>query len=292
MSTLYRNSTQFRVFNVIFMILVIVMTLYPFLFVVSRSFSSERAVISGDVVLLPEEANLRAYRKVVEHPQFWSGYRNTVIIVATSVAVHLFLTIICAYPLSKNHLKGRGVILGFILFTMLFEGGLIPLYLLVINLGLVNTYWAVILPPAISVWNMIIMRTFFKGIPESLEEAAQIDGVSPIGVLFRIVLPLSTAIIATISLFVAVQQWNNWFFPMVFLNDNSRYPVTLFLRNLVIGSQMAASRGEELTAQETLEPAETLKAAAIVLVSVPILMIYPFLQKHFMKGVLIGSVKG
>jgi putative aldouronate transport system permease protein len=287
-----RGEVVFGYFNIGIMLFVVAATLLPFVTVVARSLSSETAVISGSVNLWPVDANLRAYERAIAQPQFWTGYRNTVIYVVVTVIVHVLLTAICAYPLSKKHLYGRKLITGFIVFTMFFSGGLIPRYLLVRSLGMINTIWAIVLPTAIQVWHMIIMRTFFQGIPESIEEQARIDGLSPIGVLVRIVAPLSAPIIATISLFVAVFQWNNWFQPMIYFTENSRFPVTLYLRNIVIGAQMAVRQGQRVTEAEAIAPVETLKASTVMLVTVPILAVYPFLQKYFVKGVMIGSLKG
>jgi putative aldouronate transport system permease protein len=287
-----RGEVVFGYFNVGIMLVIVAATLLPFITVVARSLSSEIAVLAGEVNLWPVEPSLRAYRQAIASPQFWTGYRNTVIYVAVTVVVHVVLTAVCAYPLSKRHLYGRKLITGFIVFTMFFSGGLIPRYLLVKSLGLINSIWAIVLPTAIQVWHMIIMRTFFQGLPESIEEQARIDGLNPIGVLVRIVLPLSAPIIATISLFVAVFQWNNWFQPMIYFTENDRFPVTLYLRNIIVGAQMAARQGQRLSEADAVSAVETLKASTVMLVTLPILAVYPFLQKYFVKGVMIGSLKG
>jgi putative aldouronate transport system permease protein len=287
-----RGQVAFSYLNILLMFFVVAATLIPFYTVAVRSLSAEIAVITGRVTLIPVDFSLSAYRKAIAVSQFWTGYRNTIVYVAGTVVVHLAMTIICAYPLAKKNLYGRKAITGFIVFTMFFSGGLIPNYLLVRSLGLVNTMWALILPTSIQVWHMVIMRTFFQGIPDSIEEQARIDGLNPIGVLVRIVLPLSGAIIATISLFVAVFQWNNWFGPMIYLTRNDKFPVTLYLRNIIVGAQMAVAQGRELTADDAVAPVETLKAATVMLVTLPILAVYPFLQKYFVKGVMIGSLKG
>jgi putative aldouronate transport system permease protein len=172
---------------------------------------------------------------------------------------------------------------------MFFHGGIIPNYVLINSLGWIDTIWAVVLPPAVTVWHLMIMRTFFQTIPESLEEAAQIDGMNSFGILIKIILPLSKPIIAVIALFLAVFQWNNWFGPLIYLNSTDKFPVTLILRNILDGARLAAEEGKEI---EAIPPAETLKAAALVIVTLPIITLYPFLQRYFVKGMLIGSIKG
>jgi putative aldouronate transport system permease protein len=284
----------FKIFNVIIMLLVMAATLYPFLYILALSLSQENFINAGKVFLWPVGFNTVSYRLVFEHPSFLSGYMNTVRYTVFSVILNLFMTVICAYPLSKKHLPGRKILVKFIMFTMFFGGGMIPNFLLVRALGIYDTVLAITLPGAIGVWNVIMMMTFFQGIPEALEEAAYIDGLGQIGTLWRIVLPLSKPILATMILFFAVGQWNNWFGPLIYFSSNIKYPITLFLRNILLSAQQlantSASAQAMLANQETV-PAEGLKAAAIILVSVPILVLYPFAQKYFVKGVLIGSVK-
>jgi len=200
-------------------------------------------------------------------------------------------TILAAYPLSKKWLRGNSILMNLFLFTMFFNGGLIPNFLFIRSLGLMSTIWAIVLPLAINPFYMIIMRAFFQSLPESLEEAAEIDGLNPLRILTTIVLPLSKPILATVGLFYAVFFWNDWFRPLIFLNDSRMQPVTLYLRNMVMGQQLAAQQGQVSDAGSELV-SETLKSASILLVSVPIICLYPFVQRYFVKGILIGSVKG
>ena len=283
----------FTAFNILFMIFVIVITLFPFIYMLAVSFSGNSAVLRGDVLFYPIDFTVTAYRNIMNDAQFWVGYRNTLIYTAGGTLISMAMTVACAYPLSKKQLPGRGPLLMFMVFTMYFGGGLIPFYLLVRSLHLINTVWAILVPGAISVYNMIVMKTFFEGIPQDIEEAAQIDGLSYIATLFKIVLPLSKPVIATITLFYAVGFWNDWFNAMIYLNSNSLYPVTLYLRNLLMGAQLAASNGQGITSgSEAAVVPQTLQAATVVLVTVPILCIYPFIQKYFVKGVMLGSIKG
>jgi putative aldouronate transport system permease protein len=286
-----RTTHGFQIANTIILGLIVLATLYPMIYVFAVSFSSPQAVMQGKVTLVPVGFSARAYDLVVHDSAFWTGYRNTLVYTIGGTAIAMGATILAAYALSKRHLRGGGVIMRLFVFTMFFNGGLIPNFLWVKDLGLINTVWAILLPLAINPFFMIIMRTFFLSIPESLEQAAEIDGLNPLQILTRIVLPLSKPILATIGLFYGVFFWNDWFRPLIFLNDSRMQPVTLYLRNLVMGQQLAAQQGEVTGAGAELV-SETLKSASILLVSVPILCVYPFLQKYFVKGILIGSVKG
>jgi putative aldouronate transport system permease protein len=286
-----KTITPFKIFNTILMLLILCVTLFPFLNIFAVSFSGADAVLSGEVTLIPKSGSLAAYKNILQHPNFWKGYRNTIFYTIAGTGFAMVLTILCAYPLSKKDLPGRPFIMGFIVFTMLFNGGLIPNFLLIRNIGFINTVWAIIIPMGINVWNMIIMRTFFMALPESLEEAAEIDGLNPLGILLRITLPLSKPILATIGLFYAVWFWNDWFRALIFLNTKELHPITLFLRNIVMGAQLAAEQGL-LTQSDTENVSTTIKAASIILVTTPILLVYPFIQRYFVKGIMIGSVKG
>jgi putative aldouronate transport system permease protein len=269
-------------------------TLYPFLYVAALSLSEETYILAGKVMLLPKGVNSEAYRMVFEHPSFWRGYGNTIYYTVMSIVITLIMTIMCAYPLAKKALPGRSALTKMVMFTMFFGGGMIPNFLLIRYLGMYNTVWAITLPGAIGAWNVMIMRTFFENIPEALEDAAAIDGLGPIGTLIRIVLPLSKPILATMVLFVGVGQWNNWFGPLIYLSSNEKYPITLFLRNIVLGAQQLAAnpKNADLLLNETaMLPAESLKAAAIMLVAMPILVLYPSVQKYFVQGMMIGAVK-
>lgn len=283
----------FRVFNIFIMLMVVALTLFPFLYMLAISFSSNSAVLKMQVLLVPVDFTSNAYREISQDMQFWVGYRNTLIYTIGGTLISLFMTTICAYPLSKRQLPGRKGFLMFMVFTMYFGGGLIPSYLLTKALGLINTVWAILIPGAVSAYNMIVMKTFFEGIPQDIEEAAQIDGLGYAATLTKIVLPLSKPVMATMMLFYAVSFWNDWFNALIYLNSNSLYPVTLYLRNLMMGAQLAASSGQGITSgSEAAMAPQTLQAAAIMLITVPILCVYPFVQKYFVKGVMLGSVKG
>lgn len=287
-----RSYAIFEIFNYIILGFVVLVTLYPFLYMLATSLSSAKEVLAGNVTFYPIEFSLKAYEHIMSQDTFWLGYKNTIIYTVFGTIISLILSIMCAYPLSKKNLVGSGLFLKLIVFTMFFSGGLIPFYLLIVKLKMVNTIWAIVVPNAISAYNVLVMKTFFQGIPSSLEDAAEIDGLNQIGVLTRIIIPLSKPILATMTLFIAVFLWNDWFMALILLNDNKLYPVTLFLRNIVMGSIMAAKSGETINATAAQSLPQTLQAATIMLVTVPILLVYPFIQKYFVKGVMIGSIKG
>jgi ABC-type sugar transport system, permease component len=291
---LIKESKQYRVFqvfNVFILSLVVVLTVCPFIYVVAQSFSSEQFVNSGKVFFLPKGFTTETYRVVMTEVDFWVGYKNTILYTIVGTAISLFMTTITAYPLSKKRLKGRGILMALTVFTMFFNGGLIPNYLLVKYLGMRNTIWAVVVPGAISTYNMIIMRTFFEGLPNELEEAASVDGLNTYGILTRIILPLSMPIMSTMALFYAVGAWNNWFGPFLYFDNKKDFPVTLYLRNMIAGvGTTEVNSGSDADAQ--LQLAATIKSVTIVLTVIPILCIYPFIQKYFVTGVMIGSVKG
>lgn len=284
----------FNVINILIMIGVILMTVYPFINILARSVSSEAFINAGAVNIIPKGLNFDAYWLCVTNPGFGRGYFNTIYYTVVTVIVCLVMTVLCAYPLSKRDLPGRSILVKFIMFTMFFGGGMIPQFLLVRALHMYDTLWAIIIPGCISVWNVLIMITFFQGIPETLEEAGQIDGLGIFGTLWYIVVPLSKPIFATMILFMAVGQWNNWFGPLIYFSDNNKYPVTLFLRNILMASQTLTTSNDSINnilSQDQM-PAESLKAASIITVTLPILCLYPFAQKYFVKGITLGSVKG
>ena len=280
----------FRVVNALILVGVIFVTLFPFLNVVAKSFSSEAAISTGQVGLWPVGFNTTTYRLVLADTAFWTGYGNTVLYTVVATAIALVLTTAFAYVLSKKNLRGRPVLIGFAVFTMFFNGGLIPNYILITNLGLKNTIWAVVLPNAISVFNLLVMKSFFEGLPHELEEAAELDGLGTYGILFRIVLPLSKAIIATMFLFYAVTNWNAWFGAFLYFDDSSMFPVTIYLRNRLAGATGTEAVGGG--GADTAQVASNLKAVTMVLTALPILCVYPFVQRYFVTGVTLGSVKG
>ncbi|GAB3416534.1 carbohydrate ABC transporter permease [Flindersiella endophytica] len=284
-----RGYQIFRVVNVVILLGVVAVTLYPFLNIVAQSFSSEQFIRTGQVNLIPRGFDLRTYEVVASDPMFWRNYLNTVIYTTTATFISIVLTTSYAYVLSKRHLKGRGLLIGIAVFTMFFNGGLIPNYVLVTSLGLKNTLWAVVLPNAISVFNLLVMKAFFENIPNDLEEAAAIDGLTTYGILLRIVLPLSKAVIATMILFYAVANWNSWFAAFLYFDKSELFPVTVYLRNMIAGASGATSVG---TGQGDLaQVASSIKAVTMVLTMLPILAVYPFIQRYFVSGVMLGAVK-
>ncbi|MFF5339557.1 carbohydrate ABC transporter permease [Streptomyces althioticus] len=288
-----RPSRGYRVFqgvNGVILTLVVLITLYPFVNIVARSFSGEKEIRAGDVTLWPKGFNLTTYEIVFSDSMFWRNYGNTVLYTVVATAVAMVLTTCYAYVLSKHHLKGRGALVGIAVFTMFFTGGLIPNYVLITSLGLKNSVWAIALPNAISVFNLLVMKAFFESLPSELEEAAQIDGLSTYGTLLRIVLPLSKAVVATMVLFYSVSFWNSWFSAFLYMDRTELMPVTVYLRNLLAGATggTAAGAGTENLTQVNAN----IQAVTIVLTSLPILCVYPFVQRYFVSGVMLGAVKG
>lgn len=285
-----RGYRVFQAVNAVVLTGVVVLTLFPLVNIVARSFSDEHFIRSGQVNLLPKGFNLTTYHRVMEDPVFWTNYRNTVIYTVVATAISMVLTTCYAYVLSKKQLRGRGVLAGIALFTLFFNGGLIPNYVLVSNLGLRNTIWAIVLPNAINVFNLLVMKSFFESLPVELEEAAAVDGLNTYQTLLRIVLPLSKAVIATMVLFYAVSFWNSWFSAFLYLDRSELFPVTVYLRNLIAG---ATGGSDVTTASETaLQIAANIQAVTIVLTVLPIMLVYPFIQRYFVSGVMLGAVKG
>lgn len=291
-----RPSRGYRVFQVINAIVltgVVVVTLYPFGNILARSFSDNAYIMAGEVNLIPKGFNLEAYKLVMSDKLFWINYRNTVVYTVVSTFIALVLTTCYAYVLSKKDLKGRGFLVGLAVFTMFFSGGLIPNYVLITSLGLKNTIWAIALPNAINVFNLLVMKAFFESLPHELEEAASVDGLNTYGILWRIVLPLSKAIIATMVLFYAVSFWNSWFSAFLYMDRLDLFPVTVYLRNLIAGASDATSTAGGLgSGADVVQSAATIQAVTIVLTILPIVMVYPFVQRYFVTGIMLGAVKG
>ena len=277
------------VINYLLLTILVVICFYPFLNVVAYSFSSNRAVLSGTVTFFPIEMQLDAYKEIIHRGQIWTAMRVTMVVTMLGTAIGLILTVFAAYALSKDKLKGRRWISGMILFTMYFNGGIIPTFLVIKNLGMYDQLTSLYIPSAVNVFNFIVMRTFFREIPKSLEEAAYLDGATDVQILFKIVLPLSMPIIATIGLFYAVYYWNDYFNALIYIQSPEKYTLQLRLRSLLFAGELGAA-GNEGLAQQVM--AESLKMACIVVGTVPILAVYPWLQKYFVKGVMLGSVKG
>lgn len=264
--------------------------LYPFVYMLAVSLSDSASIASGEVWLWPKGFNLDMYQYVFEDGRVLKGYKNTLIYVVLGTTISLLVTALGAYSLSKAKLVMGKPILMLIVFTMFFNGGMIPTFLVVKELGFVNTIWGMVLPGAVATWNLLIMRTFFMGMPQELEESGKIDGLSEIGIFFRIVLPLSKPVLATIGLYYAVGMWNNFMGPLLYLRDADMQPLQVILRNIVLSGQLTGTDGPVIGDIVVVE--DGLKFATIMVSTLPILLVYPFIQKYFVKGALIGSVKG
>lgn len=272
---------------------IIVIVLYPLLFVVSASFSDPARVLNGEVWLLPKGTTLEAYNNILHNEQIWTGYRNSILYTVVGTLINIGMTLLAAYPLSRPDLPGRKGLMLIITLTMFFSGGLIPSYLLVKNLGMVDTMWALIIPGAISTYNLIVMRTYFQSsIPWELQEAAHIDGCSNWRLLISIILPLSKPIFAVMVLFYAVGHWNAFFNALIYIRSEDLYPLQLVLREILMISQSAGVDGGNVGMEEKILLSESIKYAVIIVSSLPVLIMYPFVQRHFVKGVMIGSIKG
>lgn len=284
----------FDKFNVIGMILMVLIFLVPFLTVLSTSFvGNEEAAVRGAYQLIPKKLDFTCYQVLLSAGSaIYGAYGVTLFRTIFGTAFSLWLTVMLSYGLSKKSLPFRKPITFFVFVPMIFSGGLVPTYLLVYSVGIYNTIWALILPCAVSVWNTILMRNFFSQIPDSLEESAKIDGASTLCVLFRIILPLSLPSIATIGLFYAVAQWNSWFDAALYINKSNLYPLQLILRNIVMAMSSADVNNAALNSLTDTPPSESMKCAAIIVTTLPIMCVYPFIQKYFVKGVMVGSVKG
>lgn len=285
-----------RVFSVctnILAVLIIIVVLYPLIFVLSASFSDPDYVINGEVVLLPKGFTLEPYKMVFENQEIWRGYRNSLLYTILGTFVSMAMTICLAYPLSRGDMPHRKFLTLLILFTMYFNGGMVPAYLLVKDLGLYNTIWSVILPVAINTYNFIVAKTFFENsIPKEMYESAMIDGSGDVRTLWSIVLPLSTSIIAVLILYYAVDYWNAYFNALIYLNDERLFPLQIILRNILLIGQTEQMGSNSVGMGDKIKMAEAIKYSVIVVSSVPVLLLYPFVQKHFVKGVMIGAVKG
>lgn len=270
------------------MVLVLLICLVPFIYMLAISFSSTSAIVNNEVFLWPVGFTAESYKQIFEYPKFFHAYGNTFFYTIVGTAISLVMTILFAYPLSKPELFGQKFLMKMVIFSMYFSGGLIPNYLLVSSLHITGTRLAMLLPFAINQFNLIIMINFFRSLPKELEEAALIDGLGYFGILRRIVVPLSTAAIATVGLYYAVFFWNDWFNSLIYLNTD-QFPVMLFLRNIVNGTTMV---GDGAGSADKTTIALSIKSAVIIVSTVPIIVLYPFLQKYFVKGMTVGAVKG
>lgn len=291
MNNMSLGERIFEVFNILFLILLCLVTLYPFIYVLFASLSEPAWVVQQrGLIWHPSGLNLEAYRLVFDNPMITSGYLNTLFIVSAGTVLNVFMTALGAYGLSRQNVMWKNPIMFFIVFTMFFSGGLIPSYLLVTGLGMLDSLWALIIPGAVSAFNLIIMRTAFQSIPHSLEESAKLDGANDFTVMIRIILPLSMPVIAVMILFYGVGHWNSWFGAMIYLRDRELYPLQLVLREILITNSTDSMLTSAGTADK-MPIGETIKYATIIVATVPILLLYPFLQKYFVKGVMIGAIK-
>ena len=289
-------TTNDHVFNSIvnaFSIVIIVVVAYPLLFVLSASFSDPDMVLQGKVLLFPKGFTFEPYKMVFENEKIWLGYRNTVIYTVLGTTINLVMTIALAYPLSRKDMPFRRFLTLFVVFTMYFNGGMIPTYLLVRSLGIYDTIWAIVIPVAIATYNFIVAKTYFENsIPHEIYESAMIDGASNVRTLMSIVLPVSSSIIAVLILFYAVDHWNSYFSALIYLRNEELYPLQIILRDILLLGQTEQMGTNEFGMGEKIKMAEAIKYSVIVVSSLPVLLLYPFVQKHFVKGVMVGAIKG
>ena len=282
---------------IVILVLFCALMVYPLIYVVSCSLSNPSDVYAGRIVLLPKSFSLESYTRVLQDKDILTGYLNTILYTSVGTIVSMFLSFTAAYPLSRRDLKGRGFFMGIFVFTMFFGGGLVPLYLIVNGLNLTNTMWGFILPGALSVWNVVVIRTYItSAIPYELQESAMMDGAQGFQIFSRIIIPLCKPIIAVMILFHIVGYWNSYFNALIFLSDEHKYPLQMVLRNILIQQDTTSMMGSGNGSQESLYQqamlAEAIKYSSIVVSTLPILCIYPFLSKYFEKGIMVGSLKG
>ncbi|WP_272039507.1 carbohydrate ABC transporter permease [Paenibacillus sp. JJ-100] len=269
-----------------------ILTVLPFLYIIGNSFATEAEITERSFFLIPKVFSFSAYEYIFSSSTIFRSIGVSVFITVAGTLVNLFFTLTMAYPLSRSDFWGRNVLMNMVIFSMLFGGGMIPTYLVIRGLGLLDSYWALMLPGAISAFNLIVVKNFFQQMPPGLEEAARIDGCSDLGVLWRIVLPLSKPVIATFALFYAVGHWNNFFSALLYISDSEKWPLQVMLRQIVLLSQASVGDMANMDPNFVQPPEQSIKMAVIVVGTIPILLVYPFLQKHFAKGVMLGSIKG
>ena len=290
--TVMRGCAQDRALlgvNAVLMAVFAIIIAYPLLFIVFASFEGSSATMS--LSLLPKKWTLAGYRAVAEYRWVWVGYLNSAIYTALGTVIGLVVCILAAYPLAQGDLPGHGWIMGLFLFTMYFGGGLIPYYVTIMQLGMINTFWVMVIPGAISAYNVIVFKTFFMSIPEALRESASLDGAGHVRILFQIVLPLSKAVLATFALFSIVGYWNDYMTALLYLRDDTKYPIQLLMRRLLVLMDYKDASTAQMLKDFQKISTRTTKAAATIITVVPVLCVYPFMQKHFAKGVLVGSIK-
>ncbi len=286
-----RRISVFDTVNLLFLLVLCLAVVIPFWYMLTVSLSPVSESLGGRFYLIPEQLNFEAYRYLFSTDRFVRSIGNTVYITVVGTAVNLLVSITLAYALSKKTLPGRKLLLLMMLFTMVFSGGLIPKYLLIKSLGLLDSYWALILPGATNAFTVLVMKTFFQSLPESLDEAARIDGAGEPRILLSVVIPLSMPIIATFSLFFMVGHWNEFFGAIIYLSDNAKWPIQVLLRLMVVAGEANIASENNLDFELASKVGDNVKMAAIIVAMIPIVVVYPFLQKHFAKGAMLGSIK-
>ena len=288
------GSRIFDVMNYLIVTLIALTTLFPFIYIISASFATEYEITTRPMFIIPQDVTLNAYKFIFSSNKILQGFRNSIFITVCGTAINLFFTVTMAYALSKKRLRGRNFFLNMVIISMFFSGGMIPGYIIIANvLNLKNTFWAVLLPGAISSYNLMIVKNFFQGIPQELEESAAIDGSTDIGILWKIVLPLSLPVLATFGLFYAVGHWNAYFGAMIYMTGaKGKWPLQVLLRELIILANGSAGDITNMDPEFIQPPEQSVKMAVIVVSTVPIMCVYPFLQKYFVKGVMVGALKG
>jgi putative aldouronate transport system permease protein len=286
-----RTFGLFDIINLLIMLCLLVITMYPLYYMAIISISAADAVIRGDVGIWPIGINFRSYNVILADPSILRAYTNTLLYTFGGVIINLIMTSLCAYPLSRRYFYGRSFFSLFVVFTLFFSSGLIPLYMVIHSLGMINTVWAILIPTAINAFYMILMRTFFENIPEEIFEAAKVDGSGEFYTLFKIVMPLSMPVMATMFLFYAVSHWNSFFPALIYLNDKELYPLQIILRNIVVQGDLATQ--SSYTGDDDISMmAQNIKYAVVFVAIIPVLTVYPFVQKYFVQGSTLGSVKG
>ena len=284
----------FDVVNYIVLTLVALTTIAPFIYIIGASFATELELAQRPLLIIPHDISFNAYEYIFSTNKIVSGFKNSIIITVAGTLINLFFTVTMAYAISKPRLRGRNFVLNMVIFSMFFGGGMIPSYIVTANLlNMKNTYWSVLLPGAISAYNMMIVKNFFQGIPQELEESASLDGCTDVGILWRIVLPLSLSVLATFGLFYAVGHWNAYFGAMIYMSGaREKWPLQVLLREIIILSNASAGDMNNMDPEFIQPPEQSVKMAVIVVSTVPIMCVYPFLQKYFVKGVMVGALKG
>ena len=287
-----RGDKIFRWVVAIILLFVNAIMLYPFILIISLSISDPEAVLRGEVTFLPVGFSFRAYEKMITTSNFLRSYGNTILYATVGTIITLALTALTAFPLSVQKFKTRKYLNLYYMITMFFYGGMIPTFLVIRELGIIDTLWAMVLPGALTAYNIMIFRSFFQGIPESLHESAYIDGANDWRILFSIILPLSKPVIATVALFTIVRHWNSFFNALLYLNDPNKFPLQMILRNILTGAEQLDKDSGAFDTLANTSVTESLKDASIIITTLPVICVYPFIQRYFVKGVMIGSVKG